>query len=92
MRDFSKTKRIVVKIGTNILTKKGGVDAGYVRRIAGQVNSLLKGGKQFFLFWNKKDAHGTLTARLRPDCRWLHRQPYKKINTQKSFTTPFFTD
>ena len=46
MRDFSKAKRIVVKIGTNILTKNGGVDAGYVRRIAGQVNSLLKAGKQ----------------------------------------------
>lgn len=50
MRDFSKAKRVVVKIGTNILTKNGGVDAGYVRRIAGQVNSLLKAGKQFFLF------------------------------------------
>jgi len=46
MRDFSKTKRIVVKIGTNILTKGGGVDAGYVRRVAGQVNSLLKTGRQ----------------------------------------------
>ena len=46
MRDFSKTERIVVKIGTNILTKAGGVDAGYVRRVAGQVNSLLKTGRQ----------------------------------------------
>ncbi|MHC4426202.1 MAG: glutamate 5-kinase [Planctomycetota bacterium] len=46
MRDFSKAKRIVVKIGTNILTKDAGVDAGYVRRVAGQVNSLLKDGRQ----------------------------------------------
>ncbi len=46
MRDFSKAKRIVVKIGTNILTKKGGIDAAYVRRIARQVNSLLKTGRQ----------------------------------------------
>jgi glutamate 5-kinase len=46
MRDFSKTKRIVVKIGTNILTKDGGVDIGYVRRIAGQISALLKTGKQ----------------------------------------------
>ena len=46
MRDFSKTKRIVVKIGTNILTKKGGIDAAYVRRIARQINSLLKTGRQ----------------------------------------------
>ena len=46
MRDFGKARRIVVKIGTNILTKAGGVDAGYVRRVAGQVNSLLKTGRQ----------------------------------------------
>jgi glutamate 5-kinase len=46
MRDFSKAKRIVVKIGTNTLTKDGGVDAGYVRRIAGQISSLLKIGRQ----------------------------------------------
>jgi len=46
MRDFSKAKRIVVKIGTNTLTKDGGVDAGYVRRIAGQISSLLATGRQ----------------------------------------------
>ncbi len=46
MRDFSKAKRIVVKIGTNTLTKDGGVDAAYVRRIAGQISSLLKTGRQ----------------------------------------------
>ncbi|MHC4228025.1 MAG: glutamate 5-kinase [Planctomycetota bacterium] len=46
MRDFTNAKRIVVKIGTNILTKGAAVDAGYVRRVAGQVNSLLKDGRQ----------------------------------------------
>jgi glutamate 5-kinase len=46
MRDFSKAKRIVVKIGTNILTKNGGIDSGYVRSIARQINSLLKTGRQ----------------------------------------------
>jgi len=46
MRDFSKAKRIVVKIGTNTLTKDGGVDAGYVRRIAGQISSLLATDRQ----------------------------------------------
>ena len=46
MRNFENAKRIVIKIGTNILTKNGGVDAGYVRRVAGQVNSLLKTGRQ----------------------------------------------
>jgi len=46
VRDFSKAKRIVVKIGTNILTKNGGVDVAYVRRVAGQVSSLQKTGRQ----------------------------------------------
>jgi len=46
MRDFSKAKRIVVKIGTNIMTKDGGIDAAYVRRIARQINSLLATGRQ----------------------------------------------
>ena len=49
MRDFSKVKRIVIKIGTNILTKNGGIDGGYVRRIAQQINSLLKTGKQVII-------------------------------------------
>ena len=49
MRDFSKTKRIVIKIGTNILTKDTGVDAGYVRRIATQVSGLLEAGKQVLI-------------------------------------------
>ena len=46
MRNFSKAKRIVVKIGTNTLTKDGGVDTAYVRRVAGQIASLLKTGRQ----------------------------------------------
>ena len=46
MRDFSKTKRIVIKIGTNTLTEDTGIDAAYVRQVAAQVTELLKTGKQ----------------------------------------------
>ncbi|MFC1634875.1 glutamate 5-kinase [Planctomycetota bacterium] len=46
MRNFGNAKRIVIKIGTNILTKDAGVDSAYVRRVAGQVNSLLEAGRQ----------------------------------------------
>ena len=48
MRNFEKAKRIVIKIGTNTLTKKGTVeiDTAYVRRIVRQVHSLLKTGRQ----------------------------------------------
>ena len=49
MRDFSKAKRIVIKIGTNILTKDDSVDTAYVRRVAGQVNTLLKDGREVLI-------------------------------------------
>jgi len=46
MRDFSKAKRIVVKIGTNVLTKDDAIDAAYVRRVAAQISSLLASWRQ----------------------------------------------
>ncbi len=48
MRDFSKTKKIVIKIGTNTLTKKGTieVDTAYIRSIAREIASLRKRGIQ----------------------------------------------
>ena len=48
MRNFESVKKIVIKIGTNILTKENAVeiDAGYIRRIASQINSLLETGRQ----------------------------------------------
>jgi glutamate 5-kinase len=49
MRDFSKTKRIVVKIGTNTLTKDGGVDVSYVERIAEQITALVRTGRQIVI-------------------------------------------
>ena len=45
MRDFSKAKRIVIKVGTNTLTKSGGIDGAYVRDMARQVVHLVKAGK-----------------------------------------------
>jgi glutamate 5-kinase len=49
MRNFSKAKRIVVKIGTNTLTKNGGIDAAYVRQMAAQISSVLKTGRQIVI-------------------------------------------
>ena len=46
MRDFSKTKRVVIKIGTNTLSKDGGIDAGYFVGVAVQVKALLDTGRQ----------------------------------------------
>ncbi|MHC4456416.1 MAG: glutamate 5-kinase [Planctomycetota bacterium] len=48
MRNFENAKKIVIKIGTNILTKEGTIeiDIAYVRRIARQINTLVKTGRQ----------------------------------------------
>jgi len=46
MRNFENTKRIVIKIGTNTLTKDSGVDTAYVAKIARQIATLLKSGRQ----------------------------------------------
>jgi len=48
MRNFENVKKVVVKLGTNVLTKKGTIeiDKAYVRRIAGQIAELVKAGRQ----------------------------------------------
>jgi glutamate 5-kinase len=46
MRDFTKVKRIVIKIGTNILTKDTGIDVNYVHRIAEQITGLIRTDRQ----------------------------------------------
>ena len=93
MRDFSKAKRIVVKIGTNILTKKGGIDAAYVRRIARQINSLLKTGRQVVIISSgaigmgrgQLEMRGKLTnTKMRQACAAIG-QPLLMAEYRKSF-------
>ena len=49
MRNFTTSKRIVIKIGTNTLARDGGIDADYVCQIADQVEALLKQHKQVLI-------------------------------------------
>ncbi|MBN1795436.1 MAG: glutamate 5-kinase [Sedimentisphaerales bacterium] len=49
MRDFSDTKRIVIKIGTNTLSKKGRIDTTYVGRIAKQIYELINSGREVLI-------------------------------------------
>ena len=49
MRNFSEAKRIVVKIGTNVLSKDGGVDTAYVGRLARQISGVLETGRQVLI-------------------------------------------
>ncbi len=49
MRDFSQTKRVVIKIGTNTLACANGIDTDYIRDIARQIGELRKSGIQVLL-------------------------------------------
>ena len=49
MRNFSTSKRIAVKIGTNTLSKAGKVDSAYIRSVASQVAELVKAGREVVL-------------------------------------------
>ncbi len=46
MRNFDKTKRVVIKIGTNTLAKGGGIDTAYFTGVAQQVKGLIDAGQQ----------------------------------------------
>jgi glutamate 5-kinase len=46
MRDFSRAKRVAIKIGTNTLARDGGIDTAYFSEVAGQVKGLLDAGRQ----------------------------------------------
>ncbi|MHC4644954.1 MAG: glutamate 5-kinase [Planctomycetota bacterium] len=48
MRNFENVKKVVIKIGTNILTRPGTieVDAGYIRGVARQIVELCRTGRQ----------------------------------------------
>lgn len=49
MRNFSKVKRIVVKIGTNTLTKDERIDTDYIADIARQIASLVNDNRQVLI-------------------------------------------
>ena len=46
MRNFTNVKRIVIKIGTNTLSKDGCVDSAYIRRVTKEISSLLEGSRE----------------------------------------------
>ncbi|MDR1315329.1 MAG: glutamate 5-kinase [Spirochaetales bacterium] len=49
MRDIGGAGRIVIKIGTNLLSKNWAVDTAYLRGISAQIASLIKAGKKVLL-------------------------------------------
>jgi glutamate 5-kinase len=49
LRDFSKAKRIVIKVGTNVLSKNNRVDIDFLHIIAGQIADLVAHKQQVIL-------------------------------------------
>jgi glutamate 5-kinase len=49
MRNFSNTKRIVIKIGTNLLSKDHSIDTDYIASIAEQVSMIQKAGRKVMI-------------------------------------------
>jgi glutamate 5-kinase len=91
-RNFENAKRIVVKIGTNILTKDDSVDAAYVRRVASQVSALLAGGKKVVIISSgaigmglgQLDAERAKNIKMRQACAAIG-QPLLMAAYRKSF-------
>jgi glutamate 5-kinase len=65
MRDFSKAKRIVIKVGTNVLSKKGWVDRAFLRVIARQIAELVRQGRQLILVTSGAIGMGAETLGIR---------------------------
>jgi len=65
MRDFSKSKRIVVKIGTATLSKDGGVDTDYVCGVAAQLSRLVEAGRQVVIVTSGAIGMGAGLLRLK---------------------------
>ncbi|MBM4103088.1 MAG: glutamate 5-kinase [Planctomycetes bacterium] len=76
MRNFANTKRIVIKVGTNTLTKGDGIDTEYIEGLAGQIAALVKQGKQVLLVTS--GAIGMGARRLQ------HTGPVKEMKTRQA--------
>ncbi|HOV37581.1 MAG TPA: glutamate 5-kinase [Spirochaetales bacterium] len=49
MRDFSTAKRIVIKIGTNLLSREFSVDTEYIASMADQVSQVIQSGRKVLI-------------------------------------------
>ncbi len=63
-RDFSKVKRVVVKVGTNTLASGTGVDKTYLQDMAAQIMSIKNRGLQVLLVTSGAIGMGTLELGL----------------------------
>ena len=95
MRNFENAKKIVIKIGTNTLTKQGTIeiDTAYVRTIARQVSALVQTGRQVVIITSGAIGMGAgqlqltkkvQTVKMRQACAAIG-QPVLMAEYRKSF-------
>jgi glutamate 5-kinase len=80
MRNFSNIKRIVIKVGTNVLSDGDLVDTGFIGSIAGQISSLVNDGKHVILVTSGAIGMGAKKLRMQPKTSSIKkRQAYAAV-------------
>jgi glutamate 5-kinase len=64
MRDFGSIKRIVIKVGTNILSKQDGIDTDFIQNLAKQICEVVGQGKQVILVTSGAIGMGAKTLNI----------------------------
>ncbi len=64
-RDLPQVKRVVVKVGTNLLSTKAGIDEAYIDTIAAQIAALMEKGYQVLLVSSGAIGMGAKELRLK---------------------------
>jgi glutamate 5-kinase len=64
VRDFSKTRLVVVKVGTSTLSKDGGLDTAYICDMARQIAAIAEGGRRVVMITSGAIGMGAGALRL----------------------------
>ena len=65
VRNFDSVKRLVIKVGTNTLTKNNAIDTDYIHKIAGQIAGQVKNGTQVILVTSGAIGMGASTLNIK---------------------------
>ncbi len=76
IRDFSSVKTVVLKVGTNLLSTKDGIDESYIDTITGQIAALKKKGLDVLLVTSGAIGMGARELKLKG--------PVKKIEVRQA--------
>lgn len=64
MRNFTNSKHIAIKIGTNTLAKDNAIDTAYLRSVAEQIDALIKSGRRVVLISSGAIVMGAMQLKI----------------------------